>query len=220
MKVLGIVASPRESKSQTLRLVKAVLEGAKAAGAETECVDLCKLKIQYCVACGVCYAKGRCIHKDDFDALFSKIMASEGLVWGSPNYFHGVSAQMKTLIDRMSDAVHCQRFTGKYGCAVAVAGGPNYAETTQYINQILTGFGANAVGAVGGAAAIPGSIDAAEAEARKLGRTLADAIREKRAYPEQDAAHHEMRARFKQLVTMNKDAWPHEYKHWLDQGWL
>lgn len=221
MTVLGIVASPRgEPRSQTLRLVQAVLAGAKAAGAETECVDLCKLKIKYCVACGVCYAKGRCIHRDDFNALFKKMMASAGLLWGSPNYFRGVSAQMKTLIDRMSDAIHCQVFTGKYGCAVAAAGGPNHAETTQYINQTLMGFGANIVGAAGGSVAIPGSMDAAEAEARKLGQTMVEAIREKRAYPDQEASHCEIRARFKRLVTLNKDAWPHEYAHWRKMGWL
>jgi len=220
MKVLGIVASPHGSKSQTLRLVKAVLEGAKSAGAETEFVDLCKLKIQYCTACGVCYAKGRCIHKDDFDALYARMLASDGMVWGSPNYFRSVSAQMKTLIDRMADAIHCQLFTGKYGCAVATAGGPNYAETTDYINRILIGFGASAVGAAGGAAALPGSMDAAEVEARKLGQTLVDAIRAKRAYPEQEAAHSETRARFKNLVTMNRNVWPHEYEHWRKMGWL
>lgn len=221
MKVLGIVASPRgEPKSQTFRLMRAVLDGARAAGAETECVDLCKLKINYCIACGECYAKGKCIHKDDFGALFAKMMASEGLVWGSPNYFRGVSAQMKTLIDRMSDSIHCQLFTGKYGCAVAAAGGPGSAETTGYINQILTGFGADVIGAAGGSAAIPGSMDAAEAEGRKLGQALVAAIREKRAYSDQEAAHREIRARFKHLVTLNKDAWPHEYEHWVKMDWL
>lgn len=220
MMILGITASPRESRSQTERLVHAVLDGARAAGAQTECVDLCKLKIKFCIACGVCYAKGRCIHKDDFNALFAKMMASDGMVWGSPNYFRSVSAQMKTLIDRMADAIHCQVFTGKYVCAAATAGGPGHAETSQYINQTLIGFGASAVGAVGGSASIPGTLDAAEAEARKLGQTLVAAIREKRAYPDQDGVHRELRARFKHLITMNKEAWPHEYEHWLNMGWL
>ncbi len=34
MKILGINGSPRGSKSQTLMLVAAVLDGAKASGAE------------------------------------------------------------------------------------------------------------------------------------------------------------------------------------------
>lgn len=82
------------------------------------------------------------------------------------------------------------------------------------------GTSANAVGSLGGAAAIPGSMDAAETEARKLGRTLGDAIRAKRAYRDQDATHREIRNRFKHLVTMNRDGWSHEYSHWLKMGWL
>jgi hypothetical protein len=41
MKILGINASPRSSNSQTLKLVKAVLNGARSKGARTELVDIC-----------------------------------------------------------------------------------------------------------------------------------------------------------------------------------
>ena len=124
MKILGINASPRGSKSQTLRLVRAALDGAQKTGAETELVDLCKLDIEYCNACGSCFAKGKCIHDDDFEELYRKILSCDGIVVGSPNYFHSVTAQMKTMIDRMADTVHCQLLTGKYGCSVATAGSP------------------------------------------------------------------------------------------------
>lgn len=199
MKIVGVVASPKGERSQTLRLVQAVLGGAETAGADVECVDLCRLKIKYCIACGACYVKGQCFHKDDFGTLYAKMLEADGLVWGSPNYFSSVSAQMKTLIDRMADTIHCQLFTGKYGCAVAVAGGPGYAETTDYINRILIGYGANSVGAVGAAAA-PESITAALAEARTLGQTLVGAVRSKRSYPDQEAIHRELRDRFRDLV--------------------
>lgn len=220
MKILAVVASPKGEKSQTLKLAQAVLEGADAAGADTECIDLCKLRIKYCVACGVCYANGKCIHKDDFDGLYAKMLEADGLVWGSPDYFRSVTAQMKTLIDRMADTIHCQLFIDKYGCAVSVAGGLNHAETTAYMNQLLIGFGASSVGAVGAAASVPTSLVAAAAEARVLGQTLVEAIRTQRVYPEQEAVHREMRARFKHLVTANKEVWKHEYEHWLNQGWL
>lgn len=219
MKIVAVVASPKGERSQTLRLVQAVLEGAEAAGADVECVDLCRLRIKYCIACGACYVKGQCFHKDDFGALYANMLEADGLVWGSPNYFGSVSAQMKTLIDRMADTIHCQLFTGKYGCAVSVAGGPGYAETTDYINRVLIGYGANSVGAVGAAAA-PEAIKAALVEARPLGQTLVDAVRSKRPYPEQEAVHRELRDRFRNLVTAHKDAWKHEYEHWLNQGWL
>jgi multimeric flavodoxin WrbA len=220
MKVLGINGSPRGSKSQTLKLVEAVLDGAKASGAEVELVDVCQLKIDYCNACGVCFAKGKCIHEDDFEDIYHKILDSDGLVLASPVYFRSVTAQLKTLIDRMADAIHCQLLTGKYGCAVATAGSPNHAEVTDYLNRIIIGFGASAVGSVGATPSIPGDMDAKKKEAFMLGKTLVDAIKTKRVYPEQEAIHEETRNRFKMLVGMNKDIWTHEYEHWKKMGWL
>ena len=220
MKILGINGSPRGSKSQTLGLVQLVLDGAEASDAEVELVDVCKLKINYCNACGVCYAKGECIHEDDFEDLYRKILESEGFVLASPVYFRSVTAQLKTLIDRMSDAIHCQLFTGKYGCAVATAGSPNYAEVTDYLSRIIMGYGASAVGSVGATPSIPGDIEAKKKDAFKLGQTLVDAIKTKRTYPEQDAIHNETRNRFKSMVKMNKDIWAHQYEHWEEMGWL
>lgn len=220
MKILALSASPRGEKSGTLQLVKAVLAGAKAAGADVELVDVCKLKVNYCTGCGACYATGACPHQDDFAALQKKMLAADGLVLGSPNYFRSVSAQMKTCLDRLADAVHCQRFTGKYGCAVATAGAPASKEVTDYLNGILVALGANAVGAAGAAPAIPGAMEAAEKEATELGKRLAEAIQSQRTYPEQEAMHREFRNRFKHLVSMNKDLWKHEYEHWRGLGEL
>ena len=100
MKVLGICASPRGSKSTTRKLVQAALDGAEKSGAATELIDVCKLDIKYCNACQACFKTGKCVHKDDFQGLYEKILAADGLVWGSPNYFHTVTAQLKTIIDR------------------------------------------------------------------------------------------------------------------------
>jgi multimeric flavodoxin WrbA len=220
MKILGINGSPRGSKSLTLMLVQSVLDGAKSSGAEVELVDVCKLKIDYCNACGVCFAKGKCIHEDSFEDLYRKILDSDGLVLASPVYFRSVTAQLKTLIDRMADAIHCQLLTGKYGCAVATAGSPNYREVTDYLSRIIIGFGASSVGSVGATPSIRGDMENKKKEAFKLGRTLADAIESKSVYPEQEAIHEEMRNRFKSLVGMNKDVWTHEYEHWQKMGWL
>lgn len=218
MKILGINASPRGRKSETLRLVEAVLTGSRESGAETEFVDLCRLDIKYCNACGTCFARGRCVHEDEFEELYRKILDCDGLVLGSPNYFHSATAQMKTMIDRMADAVHCQLLTGKYGCSVATAGSPASEEVTGYLNRILTGFGAYAVGEAGASARIRAEMEAAVEEAFALGRDLVDAIKTKRSYPDQEALHREMRDRFKALVEMNRDAWTHEYEHWKKMG--
>ena len=58
MKIIGINASPKGNASNTLQLVKSVIEGVESERAETELVDLYKLHIEYCTACGACYATG------------------------------------------------------------------------------------------------------------------------------------------------------------------
>ncbi len=220
MKILGINGSPRGSESQTLKLVEKVLDGAKENGAEVELVDLCKLKIDYCNACGVCYKTGECVHEDDFKEVYDKILESDGLVLGSPVYFNTVTAQLKTLIDRMSDAIHCQLLHGKYSCAVSTAGSQGQEEVADYMNSILIAMGANAVGRVGAAMSIPETMEKAEKDAIKLGQNLAEAIENQTTYPEQEEVHKMMREMFGSLVKMNKDEWTHEYEHWLTTGWL
>jgi multimeric flavodoxin WrbA len=219
MKVLGINASPRGKESQTLRLVKAVMEGAELAGAETECLDLCEIEIGYCTACGVCYETGECTLVDDFPELFDRMMEADGIVLGSPNYIDSVTARMKAAFDRMADSIHCQMFSGKYGCSVCTAGGSNEMEVVGYMNRVLTSLGATAIGGVGVAfLGNPDRILPAIERARKLGKELADAIRTRKVYPEQAAIHRARREYFCRLVEANRDRWRHEYDWWVAAG--
>ena len=136
VKVIGLNASPRGKDSNTLRLVNAVLAGAKEEGAETELVDIYSLHIEYCTSCGTCYAKGECTLLDDFPDLFDRMMDAEGIVLGAPNYIDCVPAPMKAVFDRMADAIHCQMLTGKFGCSVCTAGGSGEHEVAGYMNKV------------------------------------------------------------------------------------
>ena len=216
MKVLGINASPRDSKSQTLRLVKTVLDGAKSRDCEVELVDLCKLNIEYCNACGVCHKRGKCCKRDDFQSLYLRILSADGLVMGSPNYFRSVTAQMKTLIDRMAYAVHCQLFAGKYAVTVATSGGVhNDREVTKYLNAIMLTFGFYVTGGAGTSVHLGSdAMEAAEKKAFRLGKKLAEDIRAKQVYIRQARIHKENRKYFRQLVDRNKDEWIHEHEFW------
>jgi multimeric flavodoxin WrbA len=221
MKIIGINASPKGEKSQTRRLVAGVLEGARQAGADVTFIDICSLDIHYCTACGTCYAKGECIHDDDFAALFEKMMDADGIVFGSPNYINQVTGQLKTLFDRMADTVHCQQFAGKYGCAVCTAGGSLAEEVADYMNSALLSFGATTVGRVGVlVGADPNAIVAGEKQAKELGRKLAEAIKTKWKDPVQEKIHHERKEYFKKMVMFNKDLWKHEYDYWKGIGEL
>jgi len=221
MKVLGVNASPRRSNSQTLKLVKAVLNGAKAAGAEVELVDLCKLQIEYCNACGVCHKRGKCVKKDAFAVLYRKMLAADGLVMGSPNYFRSVTAQMKTLIDRMADAIHCQLLTGKYTVNVATSGGLDQdRQVTDYLNDVMLGFGSFITGSVGTSVRLgPKALENAEKKAFRLGEKLAGDIQAGKVYRKQQKTKEKNREYFQSLVKMYKDEWTHEYQYWSGIGW-
>jgi multimeric flavodoxin WrbA len=221
MKIIGINASPKGEKSQTRRLVMGVLEGARQAGADITFVDICGLEVNYCTACGTCYAKGECIHDDDYPALLEKMLDADGIVLGSPNYINAVTAQMKTVLDRMADVVHCQQLAGKYGCSVCTAGGHYADEVADYMNMALLNFGATTVGKVAVlVGADPNAIVVGEKQAKELGRRLADSIKTKWQDPAQEKHHFERKEYFKRLVSFNKDLWEHEYDYWKGLGEL
>ena len=221
VKVLGISGSPRGELSRTLRLVNAVMRGAGDAGADCEVVDVCGLGIDFCIGCGVCYEAGECIHDDDFQNLFDRMMAADGIVLGSPVYINAVSAQMKVVLDRMADAIHCQRFLGKYGCSVSTAGGSFADEVVGYQNSILCILGATTVGGVGVVLGPdPSLLIPAEKQAYELGIRLVTAIRNQEHYPDQDLFHAGMKERMQALVSHNKEIWSHEYQYWREKGWL
>ncbi|HNX17307.1 MAG TPA: flavodoxin family protein [Methanoregula sp.] len=221
MKVIGINASPRGKDSSTLKLTNAVLAGAEKEGAETELIDLYATRIEHCTACGTCYASGDCIFLDDFSDIFDRMLNSDGIVLGAPNYVDSVPAQMKALFDRMADAIHCQMLTGKFGCSVCTAGGSGENEVVGYMNKVLSTLGANIVGGVGVAIGRdPAALGKAEKKARELGKTLAKAIRGEITYPDQDELHEQKRKYFCELVKYNKDRFAHEYEWYEKMGWM
>jgi multimeric flavodoxin WrbA len=221
MKIIGINGSPRGEMSRTLRLVEAVLDGAKAEGSEVELIDICSLKIDYCTGCANCYKTGECTRMDDFGSLQEKIFDADGVVLGSPVYIDGVTAQLKTMIDRMADAIHCMRLFGKYGCAVSTAGGSGQDEVIGIMNRFLGRLGAVTVGGVGIALGRnPQGLSTAEEQAFELGRDLAKAIETRRRYPEQEKRIAEAREYFRTLITANREEWAHEYEYWVDKGWI
>jgi len=216
MKILGINASPRNSNSQTLKLVMAVLNGAESKGAKTELWDICKLNIEFCNACRICHKTGRCLKRDDFQALYGKIMDAGGLVMGSPNYFRSVTAQMKTMIDRMAYAIHCQLLTDKYTVNVATSGGiGHHKQVTDYLNEAMLNFGSFVTGSVGVSVRQgPKAFEEAKRRAFRLGEKLAEDIRYKKNYTGQRKIMKENRIYFQRLVRMHRHDWSHEFHYW------
>lgn len=97
--VLGISGSPhRHGNTETL--LDSFLEGAKAAGATVDKVVLKDLNYSTCRGCNACHKTGECVVQDEFNALFDKILAADCIAVASPIYSMGITAELKSLIDR------------------------------------------------------------------------------------------------------------------------
>ncbi|NLC70028.1 MAG: flavodoxin family protein [Desulfuromonadaceae bacterium] len=103
-KIMIICGSPREN-GNTLTICNWVSSGATEAGAAVELIraDQISLKERGCVACMGCQSSDKfaCVIKDDISSVTARFPEQEVLVFASPVYFMGFSAQIKCIIDRM-----------------------------------------------------------------------------------------------------------------------
>lgn len=100
MKIVGIMGSPRK-QGNTAFLLNKVMEGAKAAGAETVVFQPNQMNIRGCQACELCKTKGRCVIIDDMQEIYRAIDEADVVVLASPVYMWGMSAQLKLVVDRL-----------------------------------------------------------------------------------------------------------------------
>ena len=101
MNILVLNGSPRPN-GNTKGMVEAFREGAESAGHQVDVVDVCRMKNGGCLACEYCHTKGRgeCVQKDDMQKIYDLLKEAEMLVLASPIYYHGISGQLKCVIDR------------------------------------------------------------------------------------------------------------------------
>ena len=107
MRILVLNGSPRP-KGNTKQMIEAFREGAVSAGHQVDVVDVCQKKIGGCLACEYCHGRGNgtCIQKDDMQEVYALLKDAEMLVIASPIYYHGISGQLKCVIDRFYSAAY------------------------------------------------------------------------------------------------------------------
>ena len=98
--VLIISSSPRKN-GNTNTLCEQFKKGAEAKGHHVDLVRIMEKKVNFCLACDTCMKNGgKCIQKDDMASILDLYSKADVLVLATPVYFYGISAQMKTFIDR------------------------------------------------------------------------------------------------------------------------
>ena len=99
MKIVVLQGSPNK-KGSTFILADCFRQGAEDAGHTVEMIDVAHAKIHPCTGCIHCGYEGPCVQKDDVEFIRKKILDGDMLVFATPLYYYGMSAQLKTLIDR------------------------------------------------------------------------------------------------------------------------
>lgn len=122
MKIVVLKGSPRKSGNSNW-LADRLIKGAAEAGHEIVEFDCTRHKVGGCLACNACGMNGPCVQKDDFTSLREELLAADAIVLSSPIYYFGVSAQLKTVIDRFYsiNAV----IGGKKSVFIATMGNPD-----------------------------------------------------------------------------------------------
>ena len=110
MKIIAFNGSPREG-GNTEELLKAAIKGT-AGGSDKHDLRVFRLqsmKIAPCLNCGGCNETGICTVEDDFKFVAEAIRAADRIIFASPVFFMGISAQAKALVDRCQ-SFWCEKF--------------------------------------------------------------------------------------------------------------
>ena len=103
--IVAVVGSYRKG-GITDQTVDAVLAAAREHGATTEMIRLTDKHIEFCTNCRACMqdmpeaGRGKCVHKDDMDAILDAVDAADAVILASPVNFGTVTALMKRFVER------------------------------------------------------------------------------------------------------------------------
>lgn len=99
MKILVLTGSPRKNGNSNT-LADNFVKGAEEAGHEVLRFDAAFKDVHPCIGCNSCGMDGSCVFKDDFDFVRRHIVDADMVVFATPMYYFGISAQLKAVIDR------------------------------------------------------------------------------------------------------------------------
>ena len=110
MRITVLQGSPNR-KGSTAILAEEFARGARDNGHDVKIIEVAHTNVHPCTGCVACGYGGSCVQHDGFDELRECILESDMLVFATPLYYYGMSAQLKACIDRFCSANPC--ITGK-----------------------------------------------------------------------------------------------------------
>lgn len=137
MKVILINGSPNQHGC-TYTALKEVAQALAASGIDSEIIHIGSAVIRGCIGCRYCAKNGKCVHDDLVNELAPKLIEADGLVFGSPVYYAGISGQLKSFMDRLF-FTYGRKLAYKPAAAVVSARRGGCVSTFDDINRYFAG---------------------------------------------------------------------------------
>ena len=222
-RVTAFVGSARKKHTHTA--VAQFLCNLQSMGEiEYEIARLSEYQLQPCRGCKVCCDKGEelCPLKDDRDLLVGKMMASDGVVFASPNYSFHVSAIMKIFLDKLGFALHRPSFFGKTFTCIVTQGIYGGNKIVDYLDFVGRGLGFDTVKG----SCITTLEPMTEKQQHKIDRILAAQARryyarlEKPGYPAPSLLGLAVFRMSRTKMKLMLDDSFRDYTYYADKGWF
>lgn len=119
MKITILNGSARKGNTHTA--IDAFVEGTSGKH-EVTIIEPDKLQIHPCKGCGACQCQNGCIDQDDTNPTIDTIAASDMILFATPVYWWGMTAQLKQVIDKC----YCRgmQLKGKKIAVIVIGGAP------------------------------------------------------------------------------------------------
>jgi multimeric flavodoxin WrbA len=143
MQVLILHGSPRRDGSSDT-LVKYFVKGLNASQSHQITEFYANdVQVKPCQGCLTCAARGdnTCAIEDDMQRIYSAFVAADLVVWATPMYWGYMTAQLKTILDRM-EALACgpaSNWKGKTFVAI-ITYHYHYQSTVAFFERITPFF--------------------------------------------------------------------------------
>jgi multimeric flavodoxin WrbA len=147
--IVGICGSPRQQATE--HILKEALRMLEEKGFETRFWTVRGKSIGFCIHCDHCLTHKECTFKDDMQEVYALLREARGVIFATPVYNGGVSAQTKAVMDRCRAVVAADKnfFKHKVGMGIAL-GGDRAGGQEAALQQILTFYILNGMVSVSG----------------------------------------------------------------------
>lgn len=117
MNIVVLEGSPHKNGSSNM-LAGQFIKGAEEAGHSVTVLDAAHMDMHPCLGCEHCGMDDECAYKDDNVFIRDALLSSDMVVFVTPIYYFGMSAQLKMVIDRFYS--YTTKLSGKHLKAVLI----------------------------------------------------------------------------------------------------